>query len=116
MTTIKKTAYSKVQGLCESNEHKLANIVGSRSARDIKYRPTLRANTVNSQIMSYLKKRKKPATVNEIAEKIYKNRWTITTMENAQRAANRCLLQLLNWNYITVNDSERPATFRVKSN
>lgn len=116
MTTVKKTAYSKVQGLCESNEHKLSNLVGSRSARDIKYRPTLRANTINKQIMMYLKKRKKAATVNEIAEKIYQNRWTITTMENATRAANRCLLQLLNWNYITVDDSKRPATFRTKSN
>lgn len=67
--------------------------------------PRLRRGSISSQIMSYLKTRRTPATAKEICEHMGGRR-EYSSFSSAQRTVGRTLLQLSNWNLIEADIQE----------
>ncbi len=77
-------------------------------ARHIASKPSMREGSISTHIFSYLKKRKNPASITEIADYVFSNRDTTTDNKSVVRySVKRVLAQLTNWNKIRMSKDKQ---------
>ena len=117
------TNFSRVQNLRATNPYSFSkdmrqigtHFTDGSTAAIITAQPRFKKGSVASQIVAYLKTRKNPATIAEIAKYLQSHGRDYSSSSSANRTISKYMLQLGNWGVVkasrgTNNTSNRSVT------